>query len=416
MNIINQILVQQDEYVQWRRDIHAHPELAFEESRTSSFVLSQLRSYGIGVTQGLGKTGLVATIKNGNSSKSLGLRADMDALPMEELNTFSHKSTIPGKMHGCGHDGHTVILLAAARYLSETKNFNGTVHFIFQPAEEANAVGSGAKAMIDDGLFERFPMDCVFALHNGPGLEAGAVATRPGALMASMDIFEVTIEGQGTHGAIPHTGVDPLMIGSQLVVAWQSIVSRNVNAADSAVISATSMQSGDSFNVIPNSVTLRGTVRTLSAEARQVIKERFYMLTEQLVAGFDASVAINYREAYPTTVNDAAQVEFLCDVAASVVGSDKVISTMKPVMGSEDFAYMLEQKPGCYFYLGNSAKTSEADSKRSDAQEAAIDYGLGHLAIHGACMTHDPHYDFNDDIIPAGASIFVRLVERHLAL
>ncbi len=415
MNLKKTISQHQKSYAKWRQDIHAHPELAFEESRTSSFVAAQLKSYGVDVVEGLGKTGLVGTIKSGSSSKSIGLRADMDALPMDELNTFSYKSKYAGKMHGCGHDGHTVILLAAARYLSETKNFNGTVNFIFQPAEEANALGSGAKAMIEDGLFERFPMDCVFALHNGPGLEEGAVATRSGALMASMDIFEVTIQGQGTHGAIPHTGIDPLMIGSQLVVAWQSIVSRNVNAADSAVISATSMQTGDSFSVIPDSITLRGTVRTLSPESRLVIKERFCLLTEQLVQSFGASATISYREAYPTTVNDPSQMDFLCDVATSVVGKDKVISTMKPVMGSEDFAYMLEERPGCYFYLGNSAKTSEVDGKRTDAQEAAIDYGLGHLAIHGACMTHEPQYDFNDNIIPVGASIFVGLVERYLA-
>ena len=318
-------------------------------------------------------------------------------------------------MHGCGHDGHTVILLAAARYLSETKIFDGTVHFVFQPAEEANAKGSGAKAMIDDGLFERFPMDNIFALHNAPGLKAGAVATCEGPIMASMDIFEVTIQGRGTHGAIPHTGVDPVFIGSQLVVSWQSIISRNVNARDCAVVSVTSFQSGSSFNVIPDSVILRGTVRTLSGGTRRLIKERFCQLTTQLVESFDAVVDISYQSAYPTTTNDPQQTQFLCDTAASVVGSDNVISTVNPVMGSEDFSYLLEKKPGCYFFLGNSDVSSDKDSLDKNEKRTDDDLGVGELAVHGACMTHDPNYDFNDNIIPVGASIFVKLVERYLA-
>ena len=256
MKLISEIVAENKELTQWRQDIHAHPELAFEESRTAKFVASQLESYGIEVTRGVGKTGVVGTLKAGSSNKAIGLRADMDALPMEELNTFAHKSKHPGCMHGCGHDGHTVMLLAAARYLAKSKNFDGTVQFIFQPAEEANDNGSGAKAMINDGLFDRFAMDNVFALHNGPGFIAGAIATRSGVISASMDLFTVTIQGTGTHGAWPNNGNDPLMVAAQMLIAWQTIISRNVSAEDAAVISATSIVAGDSWNVIPETAVI----------------------------------------------------------------------------------------------------------------------------------------------------------------
>lgn len=414
MKLVAEIVQWQKELTAWRRDIHAHPELAFDENRTSDFVAQQLESCGISVTRGIGKIGVVGTLTAGTSSRSIGLRADMDALPMDELNNFSHKSTYPGKMHGCGHDGHTVILLAAARYLASTQNFDGTVQFVFQPAEEANAEGSGAKAMIDDGLFDRFPMDSIFGLHNAPGLKVGGLVTRVGPLMASMDLFEVIITGQGTHGAVPHTGIDPLLVVAQLILAWQSIVSRNVNSLDSAVISATSVAAGDSWNVIPDSVVVRGSVRTLSETARQLIRERFYEISENIAGAYGANITIDYRAATPVTANDEEQVKILCKAATEVVGSENILNDVPPTMGSEDFSYYLKEKPGCYFFIGNSSAESEGHKGRSDLQEKTIDFGLKHLAIHGACMTHDPNYDFNDEIIPIGASIFVKLVENKL--
>ena len=417
MNLIDDIVLWHKELTQWRRDIHAHPELAFEETRTADFVASQLESYGINVTRGVGKTGVVGTLKVGSSNKAIGLRADMDALPMDELNTFSHKSKTPGCMHGCGHDGHTVMLLAAARYLAQSRDFDGTVQFIFQPAEEANDNGSGAKAMIDDGLFERFPVDSVFAVHNAPGLKTGAIATKPGAIMASMDLFEVTITGQGTHGAIPHSGTDQLIIAAQMLLAWQTIISRNVDPLQSAVISATSITSGDSWNVIPESVSIKGSIRTLSAETQQLIHDRFHCLTQQLAAGFGVAVKINYRHSYPATINDKAQTAMACTVAVDIVGEDQILTDIPAGMGSEDFSYMLQEKPGCYLFIGNSDPSGDKEysgiEKRKLPEQSDL---LEQLTIHDACMVHNPSYDFNDAILPVGATFFVRLVERCLSL
>ena len=415
MNVVSEIVAKKKELTRWRRDIHALPELAFEESRTADFVASQLESYGIDVTRGVGKTGIVGTLQAGSSGKAIGLRADMDALPMEELNTFAHKSRHPGCMHGCGHDGHTVMLLAAARYLAKHKNFDGTVQFIFQPAEEANGVGSGAKAMIDDGLFNRFAMDNVFAMHNAPGLIAGAIATRPGVISSSMDLFDVTIQGRGTHGAWPHNGNDPLMVAAQLLIAWQTIVSRNVSAEEAAVISATSIVAGDSWNVIPETAVIRGSVRTRSPAVRELIEQRFCQLTQLIAEAFGAKVTIDYRTTYPSCINDKEQTAFACEVAETIFGSDRVLQNMQlEGMGSEDFAYMLQQRPGCYLIIGAEPVPSGEDPRAGKNIQDIADQE--YFEIEGACMLHQPDYDFNDDIIPHGASLFVRLAEKYLSI
>ena len=412
MKLIPEIVCAQKELTLWRRDIHAHPELAFEESRTADFVASQLESYGIEVTRGVGKTGVVGTLKVGTSDNAIGLRADMDALPMDELNTFAHKSNHPGCMHGCGHDGHTVMLLAAARYLAMSKNFDGTVRFIFQPAEEANDVGSGAKAMIDDGLFDRFPVDNVFALHNAPDLMAGVIATRPKVMTASIDLFDVTIQAKGCHGAFPHEGNDPIMIATQMLTAWQTIISRNVNSQDSAVLSAASINAGDSWNVIPEAAVIRGSVRTLSPQVRKLIKSRFYRITNNIGEAFGAEIEINYRGIAPSCVNDDKQTSFACDVAESIFGKDRVLRSLPTDMGSEDFAYMLQERPGCYLLLGGASLPAGEDPLKGKSIE---ELGLEPWLFKNACLLHQPDYDFNDEIIPHGATLFVRLVEKYLS-
>lgn len=409
MMLIPEIVAAQDEFTAWRRDIHRHPELAFNENRTADFVAAQLESFGINVTRSVGKTGVVGTLTAGVSTNAIGLRADMDALPMDEANTFAHKSVINGAMHGCGHDGHTVMLLAAARYLATTKNFDGTVQFIFQPAEEANGVGSGAKAMIDEGLFDRFPMDAVFAMHNAPELALGTVATCAGAMTASMDQFDVTIKGQGTHGALPHTGIDPVVIAAQLVTAWQTIVSRNINAQDSAVVSVTSIQAGESWNVIPAQVQIKGSVRTLSAASREQVYQRFLTLTQQVVKGFGADADIDYRQITPVMVNCPEQTQFACEIASHIFGKDNVFPTLPADMGSEDFAFLLQEKPGCYLCLGGAEPSVDAKPFNSQTKPTLAD-----MTYHSACMLHDPLYDFNDQMIPMGATLFVRLAERYL--
>jgi len=407
MKLVPEIVAMHKELTIWRHDIHAHPELAFEETRTADFVASQLKSYGIDVVREVGKTGVVGTLKVGSSNRAIGLRADMDALSMDELNTFAHKSRYPGRMHGCGHDGHTVMLLAAARYLAQSKNFDGIVRFVFQPAEEANAHGCGAKAMIEDGLFERFPIDNIFALHNAPGLKTGAFATRPGAIMASMDTFDVTIRGQGTHGAFPHLGIDPVMIGGYMLTAWQSIVSRNIDAQLPAVISATAITAGDSWNVIPDSASIKGSIRTFSPQIQQTIHKRFHALTLSIAEGFGAKVDIEYRQDYPVTINELEPTLIACDIAATIVGEPQVIRDGAPVMGSEDFGHMLREIPGCYLFIGNSDIENEESYDR-------VGERLSQLEVKDACMVHEPTYDFNDKILPVGATFFTRLVERYL--
>ena len=408
MNIPQKLIVDHCEFTKWRRDLHAHPELAFGEDRTARFVEDQLKSYGLDVSIGVGKTGIVGTLQGGSSSSAIGLRADMDALPIDEENTFSYRSKSKGVMHACGHDGHTVMLLAAAKYLAEHGTINGTVQFIFQPAEEANSQGSGAQAMIADGLFERFPMDCVFAMHNLPGLKAGAVATRAGPIMASMDLFEVTIEGKGTHGAFPELGIDPVVIAAALISGWQTIISRNISSQTSAVISATSIRTPDSFNVLPAAAVIKGSIRSLLPEVQECIKRRFHILTENIAISFGAKASIDYRQEYPITNNDISQTEFASNVIESVVGGANFIRDADPIMGSEDFAYMLNEKPGCYFWIGNSSPKSAID----------LEGGVGRdndLVIPDSCMVHKPNYDFNDSIIPLGAGLFVRLAESYLA-
>jgi hippurate hydrolase len=412
MQLIPEIVAVNKKHTQWRRDIHAHPELAFEESRTANFVANQLESYGITVTRGLGKTGVVGTLTVGSSNKSIGLRADMDALPMDELNDFAHKSLHPGCMHGCGHDGHTVMLLAAARYLSKSKNFDGTVQFIFQPAEEANEMGSGAKAMIDDGLFERFPVDNVFAIHNAPDLMAGTIATRSGVMTASMDLFDVTIRAKGSHGAFPHEGNDPIMIAAQMLTAWQTIISRNVNAQENAVVSAASINAGDSWTVIPDTAVIRGSVRALSPQIRELIKTRFLEITDHLSKAFGAEVEINYRGVYPCCINDHKQTAFACDVAGSIFGEDRVLRTIPTDMGSEDFAYMLQERPGCYLIIGGAPIPPGEDPLKGKSIE---ELGCEPWLFKNACLLHQPDYDFNDEIIPHGATLFARLAEKYLS-
>ena len=413
MNLIDDIVSQHREITQWRRNIHAHPELAFSETRTADFVAEQLRSYGFSVETGIGGTGIVGSLSSGRSPKVIGIRADMDALPITELNSFDHKSIFEGKMHGCGHDGHTVMALAAARYLARARNFKGTVRFIFQPAEEANDIGSGASAMIQDRLFERFPVDCVFALHNAPGLKLGSFATTPGPITASMDLFDVTVIGRGGHGAAPQSAIDPVLVAAHLLTAWQSIVSRNINPQEAAVISATSILTEDSFNVIPETARIKGSIRTMSADVREVVKTRFLAIANELTSAFGATVNVKLSAGYPATVNHPEATEKACDVAAALVGEENLARNVSAVMGSEDFAFMLAERPGCYVLIGNSQSNSD-EPDTLDSASLFSGPGLENIAVANATMLHDPNYDFNDDLLPIGATFWVRLVQSHL--
>ena len=412
MKLISEIVARQNELTQWRRDIHSYPELAFEESRTADFVAAQLESYGIKVTRGLGKTGVVGSLSRGSSTKAIGLRADMDALPMDETNTFAHKSKNLGCMHGCGHDGHTVMLLAAAQYLAESKDFDGTVHFFFQPAEEANSTGSGAKAMIDDGLFTRFPVDNVFALHNIPEVFSGTMLTTPGPMTASVDLFEVTIRARGGHGSMPHECNDPIVIATQILSAFETIVSRNINAQDNAVVTACSIQAGESWNVIPGSARIRGNVRAFSEEVRDLIERRIRAIADNTAMAFGAEVDIDYQRLAPSCVNDAVQTEFAGDVAASIFGEDRVLRGMPRDMGSEDFAFMLQERPGCYLLIGQTSPPSGKDTLKGKSVHDVAEQQA--FLAKSPCLLHESDYDFNDEIIPMGATFFVRLAEQYL--
>ncbi len=387
MKIIDGIAAFQDDMTTWRRDIHAHPELGFEENRTSDIVAAKLEDFGLEVHRGLGTTGVVGSLRVGNSPKTIGLRADMDALPIVEGNTFDHKSRYKGKMHACGHDGHTTMLLGAARYLSETQNFNGCVHFIFQPAEEGLG---GAKAMVEEGLFEQFPMEAVFGMHNSPGLPTGKFAIRPGPMMAGGAFFDIRITGNGAHAARPESGTDPVVIAAQITMALQSIVSRNVNPVDTAVVSITQIHGGDAYNVIPHTASLSGTVRVFRRETMQLVEDRMRALVDGIVAGFGATAEVDYREVFLPLVNTPDETEFAADIAAGIVGDDNVNRNRSLIMASEDFSYMLDACPGAYINIGN---------------------GDG----EGTCMVHNPGYDFNDDILSLGASYWSRLVETRLA-
>jgi hippurate hydrolase len=395
MMLAEGILDLQSEIQAIRRDIHAHPELRFEEHRTAALVATKLQAWGLEVTTGIGGTGLVGTLRRGTSTRAVALRADMDALPLQEHNTFDHASKHQGRMHACGHDGHTAMLLAGARWLSLHGGFDGIVHFIFQPAEEG---GAGAQKMIDDGLFERFPCEAVFGVHNWPGSPVGTIATTPGPMMASSNEFSITIRGKGGHAALPHTSTDPVLVATHLVQALQSIITRNKKPIDSAVLSVTEIHAGDATNIIPDTATIRGTVRTFTVETLDLIESRMRQLTEQLPVAFGATGALHFHRNYPPTINDPEQAAFAASVARELVGEANVHANCEPTMGAEDFAFMLLVKPGCYLFLGNG-----------DGSHREMGHGMG------PCMLHNPSYDFNDELIPLGGSFWARLVQRFLA-
>jgi len=371
----------------WRQDIHAHPELGFQETRTSELVASKLESFGLEVHRGVGRTGVVGVLRAGRSPRKLGLRADMDALPIQEANTFAHRSRHDGRMHACGHDGHTTMLLGAAKYLAATRAFDGTVHFIFQPAEEGLG---GAQAMLADGLFERFPCDALFGMHNRPSLPVGSFAVRAGPMMAGGGFFDIKVTGKGAHGARPETGVDPVIVAAHIATALQTVVSRNVAPVETAVVSVTRIQGGDAYNVIPQSALLGGTVRAFSRKVMDQIGEAVRRIATGVAAGLGASAEVDLRWGFAPTVNDASEAEFAARICAELVGAERVERHPPLIMASEDFSFMLEKVPGCYVNIGNG----EGES---------------------GCEVHNPGYDFNDRALPLGAAFFARLVETRLA-
>jgi amidohydrolase len=380
-----------------RRDIHAHPELAFQETRTSALVAERLRAMGMEVHTGLGKTGVVGVLKSGTSNRTIGLRADMDALPMPEHNRFEHKSTVDGRMHGCGHDGHTTILLGAAQYLSEHRNFDGTVHFIFQPAEEGG--NAGARAMMQDGLFEKFPCDAIFGLHNMPGMPENQFGFRSGPAMASSNRWDITIRGVGGHAAQPHNAVDPIVIAADMVHALQTLISRHKDPLEAAVLSITQIHAGDAYNVIPGEAILRGTVRTYTVDVLDRIEEGMRRIVTTLPQVYGATGELDFVRAYPPLVNWEKETAFAADVAREVFGDQQVDCNIPAFMGAEDFSFYLEKVPGCYLFLGNG----DGDHR------IASYHGMG------PCQLHNPNYDFNDALLPVGATYWVKLVEKYLA-
>jgi amidohydrolase len=378
------------ELTAFRRDLHAHPEIGFEEQRTAQRVVAALRAAGVDeIHEGIGKTGVVGVVHGASKSnaRSIGLRADMDALPMTEENDFAWRSCARGLMHGCGHDGHTTMLVGAARYLAETRRFDGSAVLIFQPGEEGFA---GAKAMIDDGLFERFPVEAVYAMHNWPSLPAGHVGINAGPMMAAADRIEIVVHGKGGHGAHPYLAVDPVLVAAHIITAAQSIVSRNVNPVDSAVISLCAMQAGDTgaFSVIPREARLVGTVRTFRPAVQDMVEERLARLVDSVASAFGATASLHYQRTYPATINSPEHAALAASVAADLVGEDKLSLELPPSMGAEDFSFMLQVKPGAYFRLGQG----------------------------GAAFLHNSRYDFNDEVLPLGAALFAGLVERSLPL
>ncbi|MBE7417324.1 MAG: amidohydrolase [Ideonella sp.] len=394
MRLIESILADAASIARMRRDIHAHPELCFQEQRTSDVIAGALTEWGIPVHRGLGKTGVVGIVKNGSSPRAVGLRADIDALPMTELNRFAHASRHAGKMHACGHDGHTAMLLAAAKHLSRQRNFDGTVYLVFQPAEEG---GGGAREMMKDGLFEQFPMEAIFGAHNWPGLGVGQFALRSGPVFASSNEFKITLHGKGAHGAMPHNGIDPVPAACQMVQAFQTIISRNKRPLDTGVISVTMMHTGEATNVIPEACVLEGTVRTFTTEVLDLIERRMKAIAEATAAAFECRCEFEFVRNYPPTVNHEAETAFARTLLGDVVGADNVFE-FEPTMGAEDFSYFLQGKPGCYFLIGNGDGTHREGG-----------HGMG------PCMLHNPSYDFNDDLIPLGATVWVRLAEAWLA-
>ncbi len=389
MKIYPEILAMQAEMQTWRQHFHQFPETAFEEVKTAEFIRAKLKDFGLELHTGIAQTGIVACLSAGNSDQKIALRADMDALFIEEKNNLPYKSQHHGKMHACGHDGHSAMLLGAAKYLAEQPNFNGTVYFIFQPAEEGRA---GAKQMIDEGLFDKFPADSVFGLHNFPDITAGHFAIKSGPMMASFDCFEIVLSGQATHAAMPHLGEDVLVAAAQLITSLQTVVSRNINPADPAVLSFTQIHGGNTWNAIPDSVKLRGTYRCFDPAVQQLIQEKLYQIANSIAQAFDlkAEVIINPENpGYPVTSNSDAETAMAIEVAEELVGTDRVILDPEPSMGSEDFSFMLQEKPGCYLWLGNGSSDDD-------------------------CLLHNPHYNFNDDILTIGASYWVKLVEKIL--
>lgn len=386
MSLVNNLQPLQPLMREWRQHLHQFPETAFEETQTSQFIVDKLLSFGLEVHQGLGKTGVVATLSAGTSSNKIALRADMDALFIQEQNSFAHKSCHNGKMHACGHDGHTAMLLGAACYLAQHRNFDGTVYFIFQPAEEGRA---GAKQMIDDGLFLKFPADCVFGLHNFPDIPLGHFAVKSGAMMASFDCFEIVITGQATHAAMPHLGNDAIIASAQLITALQTIVSRTLNPADPAVVSITQIHAGNTWNALPESVLIRGTFRCFNSDIQKTIADKIAQIVKGICESFEVKAEINFNPenpGYPVTFNAVAETELALQAAIAVAGELSVDRQPVPSMGSEDFAFMLQEKPGCYIWIGNGSSEN-------------------------SCLLHNPHYDFNDEILATGASYWVKLVD-----
>ncbi len=386
MPTINRISEFHDEAVIWRKKIHSEPETAFEETKTAAFVANKLREFGIQVHEGIAKTGVVGVLTGRStlSGKSIALRADMDALPIQEIGNHPYKSQVPGKMHACGHDGHTTMLLTAARYLAETRNFDGTIYFFFQPAEEQ---GGGANVMIQEGLFDRFPCNKVFGIHNIPGLEAGHIATRVGPIMAISDTVQIQIMGKGGHGAMPHETVDPIVIGSLIVNALQTIASRSIDPVKSAVVTITQFHSGETNNAIPGSAFLEGTIRAYEDEVYQKLQSDITRIAQSIARANGATAKVTFPSCYPATINTKSECELVIEAAKEVVPDKAIDADVKPLMGGEDFSYLLQQKPGAFIFLGNGVNSDNL---------------------------HTEGYDFNDDIIPVGASFWARLVEKAL--
>jgi len=384
---LEEIQAYRDELVRIRHDLHAHPETAFEEVRSAGLVADMLESLGIATYRGIARTGVVGALRAGTGTRAIGLRADMDALPMTEANTFAHRSIVPGKMHGCGHDGHTAMLLGAARYLAAHPAFDGTVYFIFQPAEEGEG---GGRLMVEEGLFERFPMDAVYGMHNIPGMPAGTFGVMPGPMMASFDLLDVEVRGKGGHAAFPHAAIDPVLAGSALVCALQGIVSRRVSPLDSAVVSVTTFHAGDTHNVIPPSARLSGTVRVFKEEVRNAVEAEIRRICEGVAHTHGVEIELRYDRRYPPTVNSEAEAGIAREAALALVGPARVLTQAQALMAAEDFAFMLQARPGAYVWIGN---------------------GVGQ---EGGCMVHNPNYDFNDAILPLGSAYWVSLVRTAL--
>jgi len=388
MKLIPEIVAREKDLIEIRRDIHAHPELAFEEHRTSELVATKLAAWGIEVHRGLGGTGVVGIVRNGSSARMIGLRADMDALPVAELNTFEYRSRHAGRMHACGHDGHTTMLLGAAEYLASTRNFNGTVVLVFQPAEEGHG---GAAAMIADGFFERFPVQSIYGMHNWPGMPVGCFGISPGPSMASADRFDILVSGKGAHAAMPHQGTDVVLAGAQLISSLQRIAARSVDPLDAVVVSVTEFHAGDAYNVMPEKAELCGTVRALNTTTREAVLARMQRVCDGIAAAHEVEINLAWRNgSYPPTINTPAEAELCREQARGLVGDANIVWNPPPSMGAEDFSFFLQRRPGCYVWLGN---------------------GSG----QGGCLLHNPGYDFNDKVLSLGASYWVRLAEALLA-